>query len=59
MVVPVVVMVQAGEVTEVGGALVRGDGTFLVSGDGSNVVIEGGEHLVAEVIHHVRNIGLG
>ena len=39
--IPVVVAVQAGQVTKIGGGLVRGDDPLAVLGDGSNIVIEG------------------
>ena len=52
MVVSMVRTVEAGEVTEVGGTLIGGDGTFPVLGDSGNVVIVCGKHPVAEVIHH-------
>ena len=37
--VMVVAMMQAGQATEVGGSLVRGDSTFAIPGDSSNIVI--------------------
>ena len=37
----VVVAVQAGQVTKIGGGLVQGDGLLAVPGDGGNIVIEG------------------
>ena len=40
MLVPVVAVVQAGQTTEIGGGLVRGDGTLVVSGYGSDIVVE-------------------
>ena len=40
MLVPVVAAVQAGQTTEIGGSLVRGDGALAVSGYGSDNVIE-------------------
>ena len=37
--VMVVVMMQAGQVTEVGSGLVRGDGAFAIPGDSNNIVV--------------------
>ena len=60
MIIPMMVAVQAGEVAEVGGTLIRGDGPFPVARYGGNVVVEmSGKHLVTEIICHVHDIGLG
>ena len=39
--IPVVVVVQAGQATKIGSGLVRGESPLVVLGDGSNIVIEG------------------
>ena len=48
--VMIVATMQAGQMTEVGGGLVGGDGTFVIPRDGSNIVVEGGEHEFPKVI---------
>ena len=57
--VPIVVAVEAGQVTEIGGGLVRGDSTFSIPRDGSDIVIESGDSQFLKVIKACSHVGLG
>ena len=59
MMIPVVMMVQAGQATEVGGSLVGGDGALAVPGDGGNIVIQGCEGEFPEIIKEGGHVCMG
>ena len=52
------VMMQAGEVTEVGGSFVQGDRAPLVLRDGGNIVIESHESELPDVKEEGGHVGL-
>ena len=56
--IPVVAAVQAGQVTKIGGGLVRGDGPLVVPGDGGNIVIEGCKGEFPEIKKECGHIGM-
>ena len=50
MMIPVVMTVQAGQATKVGGSLVGGDGALAVPGDSGNIVIQGHKGEFPEIV---------
>ena len=58
MMIPVVVAVQAGQATKIGGSLVRGDGPLAVLGDSGNIVVEGHKGEFPEIKKEHGHIGV-
>ena len=56
--IPVVVAVQAGQATKIGGGLVRGDSPLAIPGDSGNIVIEGRKGEFPEIKKECKDAGL-